>query len=421
MIMTDPVPVVSANTSLATLRLALTNLKFAPSVEAEYRLQQTEQNRMRLRTGSTFLLWVLIAFMGADIYRLKGAIQTGEWAHLGGILTLRALPLIVVVSALLLHGPDDRGLSDRVLRRLTAAGLCLLGLSTLGVLVLHFSRPDLSQVPFSLNGMLLVIMAFFFPAGIPYRHALAMAIGLAGVTTFTLALTLPASAIPAFYVFVPYLWLTLVIAGGSGLMHDLAQRNQFLLEGQLRHAAERDGLTALYNRRTFMLLLEHAVATSHRTGSKLSLLVIDIDHFKAYNDGYGHPAGDAALKSVSAALTQVGKRDVDFCARLGGEEFAVVLFGADENQACRMADAFRLAVVNELAITHNASPTNTHLSVSVGVAGLTPGLCVANLYKNADDALYSAKNTGRNKVAHYVQAAPITDKSAQPVEDLVTA
>ena len=134
----------------------------------------------------------------------------------------------------------------------------------------------------------------------------------------------------------------------------------------------------------------------------LALLVVDIDHFKAYNDHYGHPAGDVCLRQVAAVLSQCAGRPTDLVARLGGEEFAVLLphqGGADAMQVAERC----LRAVEAAAIAHAGSSITAHLTVSIGVAqSIETAHDGAALLAAADAALYAAKRQGRSRV---VQAA----------------
>jgi diguanylate cyclase (GGDEF)-like protein/PAS domain S-box-containing protein len=168
---------------------------------------------------------------------------------------------------------------------------------------------------------------------------------------------------------------------------------------RLEALAGQDGLTGLANRRTFndSLAREHRRALRDRT--RLALIMIDVDWFKAFNDRYGHPAGDECLKRVSRAIENTLPRPGDMVARYGGEEFAVLLPNTDEIGAAAMADRIRRAVL-ALAIEHDASPAKV-ATISAGVAAWAPNSLdtgLEALTKDADKALYRAKHNGRNAV-----------------------
>ena len=160
--------------------------------------------------------------------------------------------------------------------------------------------------------------------------------------------------------------------------------------------AQTDGLTGLSNRRCFDDILERRVNERIRRRLRFSLLLIDIDHFKVFNDAYGHLAGDMVLKGVAAILTKL-TRDSDCVARYGGEEFAIVLADSDLENAIGVAERIRTQVerhhfcVNEVVL---------HVTTSVGVTELQPNDSVTAAVERADAALYDAKSTGRNQT-HY--------------------
>jgi diguanylate cyclase (GGDEF)-like protein len=145
--------------------------------------------------------------------------------------------------------------------------------------------------------------------------------------------------------------------------------------------------------------------------------MIDIDHFKAYNDRYGHQAGDVAIHRVGQALKRSLQRPQDFASRYGGEEFAVIVPDIDEHNAVRVAERVREAVLNE-NIEHEKSSTGARVSVSIGVAHLQPwssDRSPKGLVQIADEALYAAKQHGRNRVeCAVVSAAAATGMFAIP-------
>ncbi len=166
----------------------------------------------------------------------------------------------------------------------------------------------------------------------------------------------------------------------------LAQANE-----RLGHVAATDGLTGLRNRRTFDERLGEELSLMGRMAAPLSLLMIDIDHFKRYNDSYGHPAGDQALQAVARALAQA-VRATDLIARYGGEEFAAILPNTGAAEAAELAARVRVAVA---ACDWEHAP----LTISVGIATLEPaaGTDAADLVARADRALYAAKSAGRDR------------------------
>ncbi|MGI6393596.1 MAG: GGDEF domain-containing protein [bacterium] len=156
-----------------------------------------------------------------------------------------------------------------------------------------------------------------------------------------------------------------------------------------------DGLTGLYNRRYFQEMIERMVTESSRTGMPLSIIMLDIDHFKAVNDTYGHKAGDDVIRFLSRTVKN-NVRKVDVAARYGGEEFVVLLYNTNADGAARLAEKIRMLVKDSTVNTDGSQITVTS---SFGVSSF-PGLSLSSgdLVKNADEALYFSKKNGRNKV-----------------------
>lgn len=167
-----------------------------------------------------------------------------------------------------------------------------------------------------------------------------------------------------------------------------------------------DGLTGIANRRRFDQHLDDEFRRARRSATPISLIMIDVDSFKDYNDHYGHLLGDECLARIAGALSDQLHRSRDLVARYGGEEFTVVLPDTDAEGARRVAEAMRASVAS-LGIAHAASGVSEHVTVSLGVGTLTPEAATksANLIQTADRALYRAKRAGRNCVMVSVDTA----------------
>ena len=168
---------------------------------------------------------------------------------------------------------------------------------------------------------------------------------------------------------------------------------------QLQALSELDGLTMVPNRRRFDDFLDRTWRTALRHGFPLSLMMIDIDFFKRYNDACGHLAGDQCLKKVATAIAGATHRSGDLAARYGGEEFAIVLNEADEDTALMMAERVA-SEVETCKIAHPDSPVSPWLTLSIGVNTIIPDHSVTHedLIRTADGALYQAKKNGRNRI-----------------------
>ncbi len=160
-----------------------------------------------------------------------------------------------------------------------------------------------------------------------------------------------------------------------------------------------DELTGLYNRRFFNTTIELELKRSQRSGQTLSFCMLDVDHFKQYNDHYGHQKGDAVLTTIGQTLQKLLGRASDNCFRLGGEEFGVIFIDLGPEQGSAFARKI-LAAIESLGIEHQWSKVAPVITVSMGLLSVTPGpgITVDEIYKMADDAMYSAKQSGRNQV-----------------------
>jgi diguanylate cyclase (GGDEF)-like protein len=167
----------------------------------------------------------------------------------------------------------------------------------------------------------------------------------------------------------------------------------------LRARSYVDGLTGIANRRYFDVALDRELRRAQRLGGALSLLLTDIDSFKAYNDHFGHQAGDTCLSAVAQALATRLKRPADVAARYGGEEFAAILPDTDAAHARQLAENIR-AYVASLNLPHAPGAVRPYVTLSIGVASLDKGRLIdaAALIEAADKALYAAKRGGRDRV-----------------------
>jgi len=181
-------------------------------------------------------------------------------------------------------------------------------------------------------------------------------------------------------------------------------RNHIALKLQtdaLKRLSLFDGLTNIPNRRHFDDTLDHEMKRAIRTQQHLSLLMIDVDYFKPFNDHYGHGTGDACLIQIAQALQAGMNRPMDLLARYGGEEFVALLPGTSLEGACKVAESLRQTVAS-LRIPHAGSSIAEHVTISVGVAcrAQSDPKSTSFLLRQADQALYQAKQSGRNKIRY---------------------
>jgi two-component system chemotaxis family response regulator WspR len=180
-------------------------------------------------------------------------------------------------------------------------------------------------------------------------------------------------------------------------IEDITERKK--VEEKLKLIASLDGLTGIANRRRFENTINLEWRRAMRSENPISLIMVDVDYFKNYNDTHGHLAGDSCLKKIARTITNSIKRAGNFAARYGGEEFVVILPATNAEGAYLFAESLRQKIEN-LNIEHNKSKVGKNVTVSLGVSTAAPkkGSTHVKLLSLADKALYEAKQGGRNRV-----------------------
>jgi diguanylate cyclase (GGDEF)-like protein len=365
----------------AELPRASPRLRFAPPIEAEYLRQRLLGSQRLIRVAS-------IAALGLILLRGAEQIFAGLWNLSVGI----AFAIIAVgslVMALLAWSSWFERLYPRWAPLIVPVRNAIIS-AQVAVAVTHGQPEMLIVLPITFIG------PFFF-LGLPLR------------TSMLCCLTTGASY--------------MICAGQLGLPGSLAVRSDLLLLGSaaacivavwnlektsrlsflegrlLAEMAQRDPLTGTRNRRVFDEHLERLWQHAIDNERSIALLLIDIDHFKAYNDHYGHQAGDQTLRRVAQAAQKFISRPLDILTRYGGEEFTAILYDVDADYAWRVAEQIRLAV-SDMAIDHRASRSASKVTISVGVAAIQPRATrtPSGALQLADQALYEAKVQGRNRV-----------------------
>ncbi|MGD8484384.1 MAG: diguanylate cyclase, partial [Thioalkalispiraceae bacterium] len=270
------------------------------------------------------------------------------------------------------------------------------------------------------SGITWGMLAFFYDPTWPAPYQVILFVVYTGITAGAFNTNTPLFiAFPAFYLPpVACLMVVMLKQRGEGF-HELAAlfmiyiilmylsaikfHNRLAKSLQIRfeneQLADMDELTGLYNRRSMDKYLASEWNRHYRSQKPLSLLFIDIDFFKQYNDTHGHAGGDQCLVEVSQLLKNNVQRSSDMVARFGGEEFAVILPETGEADAMQVAEKIHSGLT-QLQIPHESSPVAAHVTMSVGVATMVPEQTDNSnlLLKMADEALYQAKNTGRDRV-----------------------
>jgi diguanylate cyclase (GGDEF)-like protein len=253
-----------------------------------------------------------------------------------------------------------------------------------------------ATLPLVAARLLLATFFFYFMLALSFRAALRTNLLLIAAYAVAALLGKIAPTVAAYSLFV--LFCANLIGGAGCYALEYANRVAFLERRRLAEVAAHDGLTGLLNRAALEAQARSLWQHARLGGLPVSVMLIDIDHFKAYNDHYGHPAGDRCLREVATAIAGAARRrPLDIVARYGGEEIIAILVGSDRAEATEAA-ANVLRAVTELGIAHDGAGARSYLTVSVGVTTVATGGRYAHddAVLLADVALYSAKKRGRN-------------------------
>jgi len=383
----------------------LLRLRFPKDLEAEYRFSRRDTDRRWARMSLLVALSTVLGFAVIDHWVLPGP----RIAH--SDLVRFALHLPMVLTMLVLTGEKY---FDRWYQVCIQIAAPLFGLGT----VIMATQASPEQLP--LISARLVLAAFFFY----FMLALTLTAALRtnGILMGAYAIAAMVGAV-APHVATYQLW-TLFCAnliGAAGCFAlERANRMAFLDRRRLAHVALHDGLTGLLNRAALEEQVRKLYSQAARDRTAVSVVLVDIDHFKAYNDRYGHQAGDQCLRAVAGAVRKAAfRRPLDLVARYGGEELIAVLYGADRAHGEAVARAV-LEAVRELRIPHLGSVTRPYVTASVGAATLSHGSEFSHdlAVQMADRALYAAKEYGRDSWAYFDADAAIPP---QPDQLLKTA
>ncbi|TRO20886.1 GGDEF domain-containing protein [Ectopseudomonas mendocina] len=366
------------------LSLGFRRLRFSRALEHEYRAHMLEDGFELKRIALCVATVIWLALTVLDMLVVPAS-------HLGWVIAVRlvALVTLLVCATLIL-----RRRHSHLLLPLSMICILVLGVgATVIVGIAHRADPG-----YPYEGLLLVSMAAYFLVGLRLSEALACSL----VVLLAYVLAELAAGLPAPRLINNLLFLgfgNLIGAVGCYLL-EYKSREHFLISRLMHLLAHHDSLTGLHNRRSFNRQFERLWRQAQREGISLALLLCDIDHFKAYNDCYGHQAGDAALQRVGALIEQAARRPLDMGVRLGGEGFALLLFDISADEARLRAEALRHSL-EEAGIAHRGSGSADVLTMSIGIACLSPDSQpeLSLLYEQADRALYEAKAFGRNRVA----------------------
>jgi diguanylate cyclase (GGDEF)-like protein len=369
---------------------AIARYRFPEELEKAFQSHYLEHSLPRARWATAIYL-ALVAVVTA--INMRGGMASGGETLLQPIYLLRlgiACPALVLILA----ATVTPSLQSRY-QWVTSIAVIVTAMSVMGISALA----AVSGMPqFQMGDVLVVVYATLF-LGLLARPvivvAAALMIGFVGIGWL-----LGVSSDHLIFASAVMLASTLMCVLSALRVERLA-RAGFVETQLLNDFAERDGLSGLYNRRMFDSLANRLWLQAKRNLEPLQVILVDIDHFKSYNDLYGHQAGDACIRQVANIIARAARRPFDFCARYGGEEFALVLYAPSGGDASAIPEQIRRETM-ALDIPHAHASGAGMVTVSIGSAIAEPGSkrSLAGLIQTADEALYRAKQLGRNRALH---------------------
>ena len=366
------------------LRRGLARLRFDAPLEAEYTTAHLERVRLRVRIWFSLTVVLAISF---TIIRVR---NTGIWNLLSLIHVGVHLPCAVALVWWAWSPQYERFYfaASRVLVPLFGTLVAVF----IALAIVHGRDEQLAVLTVHL-------VAVYFFAGLMFRQAfLASAVMIVAFAQTALAAGLPQALLLKSLAITT---LTTVIAALVYRDVEQAYRRNFLEDALICELVARDGLSGLMNRRAFDEHLLRVWQHAQRDQSLIAVFMIDIDHFKQYNDEFGHQAGDVALRSVAKIIQGFARRPLDIAARYGGEEFALILYDLALAHVRDTAERLRESVQSlQIGPQARAGSGWREITVSVGVGAAAPivGRTPEGAVQLADEALYEAKLAGRNHV-----------------------
>jgi diguanylate cyclase (GGDEF)-like protein len=359
-------------------------LTFNAALEPVYRQTVLDEHFPHIRVN--LCLGIIIAIA---ISAMQATVLGRDLNRVPGILHM----LVMLPVLLLCLAASFSANRHRIYPRVTLLAAVVVGLSVVAVQLIAAHGGVTLLYP----GLELATIFIYFMAGLIFYHALAASV----LVTFAYLAAGTALQLPGreFGYGALSIVAVNVFCASVAYMHEKTSRTRFLEAALLREMVARDGLTGIQNRRMFDQHIQRAWHQAVRDTQRVAVLLVDIDCFKDYNDRYGHQAGDECLRAVAVSLSQCARRPMDFVARYGGEEFAVVLYEASREYVAEVLTRIQRSIA-ELNIPHEASRVASRLTVSIGAAFILPGASRTHegLIQLADEALYSAKEQGRNRV-----------------------
>ncbi len=377
-------------------------LRFEEPLESEFRAE----HRSKFRIWNRIAIWMsACTVLGYAV--LDHFVLSADHARITNIVRFGMhVPAVIIMLICT---------SKRFYTRWYDLGISLVApMFGIGIVIMAAFSPA-SEVPLVGGRLLLVAFFFYFMIGLRFREAVrANVIVLSALVVAAVATSMPGTT-ATYLLFTLFVANLIGVVGSYALEH--ANRTAFLEHRQLSEVATHDGLTKLLNRAAFEDQIRRVWQQAQRDRQMVAVIMIDIDYFKAYNDRYGHQAGDDCLRRVASALREAARRrPLDFVARYGGEELVAVLYGADRAYAESIARSL-LTAVRELRIPHDGSQTQPHVTISVGVVAADAYRMASHdaAVQLADQALYAAKHQGRDRYVAGEHGAGKADPGATTV------
>ncbi len=367
-------------------------LRFSSEVEKIFadNLRQSQQKPARVLAFVGVAIFTLFAIIDFRRYGISGNADYHATLFAFGVILPRVACLVLLL-----------GVAVAVQRVKTAGHMSLLVMAvhfligfTIFATTVTYSHLAL---PYAISSYVVIVAAVFLPCGLLFREAAAIGAMWCVVAVLLAFMVLNIPTIEEKLLFAIIVVISYLTSCISAYMRELAQREQFLLRKLVDWDAEHDFLTGLLNRRSFFQTGPQRIQQAHIDKASLFMVIVDVDHFKEYNDHHGHAAGDLALVKVAQCLQSMTLKSDDLLVRLGGEEFGILLEHTDATEVARSVRRCQDLLTQDNT-AHGTSPMGGCLTFSAGVAELREPDTLGDLYWRADVSLYLAKQRGRNLV-----------------------
>ncbi len=359
----------------------VSRLRFEPALEARFLAHHLARVRSRVR------IWLFVPCILSIVYTITATLQFGIWSSAFWVHAAGVVPCILILTGLA-WSPCYQRFYLPIARVL---------IPWFGILIATFvAQASVDARDEQLAGLTFSVIAVCIFSGLLLRSALVAAAGIIAsfaVTSMAVKLQAPVEILKSV--------LVLTTAGIASVLvardMERSTREKFLESGLLAELTTHDGLTGLSNRRAFDEHLLRVWQQAQRDKRTLALLMLDVDHFKIFNDTYGHQAGDRALHAIGRLLRDFVRRPLDMAARYGGEEFALILYDLPAASVENIAERIRSTVQAEPLPVGNGTKSVT-ISIGMGIMAPTLGRTPQGALQLADEALYEAKAQGRNRI-----------------------